>query len=114
MKVPSRIKKTTKQLGLDRKDYGVLRLPDGLETVGYDWFCGRNIKKIIVPSSVKVLEYAAFCSCKKLREVVFEPGSCLERIEDCCFFACRLKKIIIPKSVKYIGDDAFEWCNDLS
>ena len=104
----SQIKKTTEQLGLDQKDPKVLRLPGGLETVGCEWFCDSNVEKIIVPSSVKELDYCAFCGCEKLREVVFEPGSRLERIEDCCFLMCGLKKIIIPKSVKYIGDNAFE------
>ena len=58
----------------------MLRLPDGLETVGDGWFTGCIIEKLIVPSSVKMFRQRAFSYCVKLREIVFEPGSQLEVI----------------------------------
>lgn len=51
------------QLGIDQKDPKVLRLPDGLETVGDGWFEDTNIEKLIISSSVKTLGNCAFCDC---------------------------------------------------
>ena len=55
--------KTAKQLGFGQKDLKTLRLPDGLETIGSDWFWYTNIEKLIVSSSVKTLGNCAFGDC---------------------------------------------------
>lgn len=90
---------TPEQLGLGQSEDGVLRLPDGLETVGEQWFQQSRIEKVIIPSSVTVLGKRAFYYCGQLREVTFEPGSHLECIENACFNGCKFEKIVIPKSV---------------
>ena len=59
----------------------MLCLPDDLEAVGRRWFQHSGIEKVIVPNSVKTLGEGAFVGCERLREIVFEPGSRLERIE---------------------------------
>lgn len=38
LEIPPQVKMTLEQLGLDQKDPKLLRLPNGLETVGSDWF----------------------------------------------------------------------------
>ena len=60
LNIPSRVRKTPKQLGLDQKDSDVLRLPDGLEVVGEKWFSESDVEKLVVSSSVKVLRKCAF------------------------------------------------------
>ena len=80
LEIPPQVKKTPEQLGLDQKDPKVLRLPDGLETVGSDWFQHSEVEKVVVSKSVKVLGEGAFGFCASLREVAFEPDSRLEYI----------------------------------
>ena len=113
MEIPPRVGKTPEQLGFGQKDLKVLRLPNGLETVGDSWFVNTNIERLIVSSSVKTLGKFAFYNCKQLREVVFEPGSCLERIEEDCFRECGLTRIVIPGSVQHIGEFSFYSCYQL-
>ena len=67
MTIPQCVKKTPEQLGIGQTEPGVLRLPDGLETVEDNWFGYADIEKVIVSSSVKVLGGSAFCRCEKLR-----------------------------------------------
>ena len=99
MEIPPQVGKIAEQLGFGQDNLNVLRLPDGLETVGDGWFVSTNIEKLIVSSSVKTLGNCAFSCCRQLREISFEPGSCLERIEEYCFERCGLTRIVIPRSV---------------
>lgn len=99
LRIPSRVKKTSKQLGIGQRNPRTLYLPDGLETVENDWLMHSDAAKIVVSSSVRVLGERAFCYCKQLREVIFEPGSHLESIGDFCFSECMLREIVIPRSV---------------
>ena len=92
----------------------MLRLPDGLEVVGKEWFVDSSIKKLVVPSGVRVLDSKAFVRCQQLREVVFEPGSHLELIGDFCFAGCGIEKICLPGNLKTIVDFAFYGCQKLS
>ena len=55
--------KIAEQLGFGQKDLKVLRLPDGLETVGDSWFMHTGIERLIIPSSVKTLGKSAFSGC---------------------------------------------------
>lgn len=64
LKIPPQVKKTPEQLGLDQKDQRVVRLPDGLETVGNGWFRERDVEKLVVSSGVKVLGDSAFFGCR--------------------------------------------------
>ena len=82
LNIPSRVRKTPKQVGLDQKDSEELRLPDGLEAVGEEWFWESDVEKLVVSGSVKVLGKCAFGGCKQLCEVVFESGSHLESIGE--------------------------------
>ena len=77
------------------------------------WFTDSNIEKLFIPNTVRELEKYAFFNCKKLREVVFEPGSRLETIGEYCFSCCGLEDMVIPKSVWEIGSKAFSCCSNL-
>ena len=49
----------------------MLRLPDGIETIGNNWFVGAEIEKLVVPRSVRKFGEYAFSDCERLREVIF-------------------------------------------
>ena len=105
LRLPSHVKRTREQLGLDQ-DPKVLRLPHGLEVVGKSWFYWGDKEKLFIPNTVRELGEEAFDYCE-LREVVFEAGSQLETIRNCCFRCCGLEEVTIPKSVRNIGNYAF-------
>ena len=91
----------------------MLHFPHGLEVVGKGWFRDSDREKVFLPNTVRELGEDAFCSCEKLREVVFEPDSQLETIGDSCFEDCGLKEVFIPRSVRDIGNRAFFGCRNL-
>lgn len=64
-----------------------------------------NLKKVVIPKTVKVIGPYAFASCPLLSEVVLEEG--LETIEDWAFISCNIDNIELPKSIKSIGPNAF-------
>ena len=112
IRLPPHVTRTPQQLGLDQ-DPKVLRFPDGLEVVRNELFNFSDIRKLIIPNTVKKLGDRAFDGCKQLREVVFEPSSRLETIGSYCFAHCGIEQVTVPKSVRDIGDDAFNGCRRL-
>ena len=69
----------------------------------------KNLKKVVLPSNLKVLGEGAFTDCTALEEVVLP--STLEEIEWSAFCYCNsLKSILIPASVKIINQTAFYQC----
>lgn len=114
LRLPPQVRMTAGQLGVGQTDPEVLRLPDGLEEVCDNWLREREIEKLVVPACVKKLGCSAFCQCRQLREVIFEPGSQLEFIGRCCFAHCGIEQMILPASVRVIDDVAFYDCHELS
>ena len=88
----------------------MFRFPDGLQTVTNGLLADSSVEKVIVPNSVESLGESAFSECKQIHEIIFEPGSCLKSIGDCCFAGSGLREIIIPKSISSIGKSAFHNC----
>jgi len=86
-----------------------------LDTIGERAFAEcSNLKSIIIPKSVKIINKDAFVMCTSLESVTFEEESKLDTIGESAFGGCRnLKSIIIPKSVKIIDRDAFVMCTSL-
>ena len=82
---------------------GELNVAEGTVVIGSEAFLDRfNIDKVILPTSVKKIDYKAFAGCG-LRTIEI-PDKGLEEIEDLAFWDCKnLVKITIPKTVKYIG-----------
>ena len=91
-----------------------LYIHEGTEIIGREAFRFANIKRIIMPDSVKHLESSAFsyCFAKYIKlsgglsaienETMALPGQ---------FQGCdNLKKVSIPASVKYIADESFYNC----
>ena len=55
LRIPPHIRMTREQLGLDQEDPKVLRLPKGLEVVGFEWFRWSDIEKVFIPNTVREL-----------------------------------------------------------
>ena len=72
----------------------------------------QNLKKVILPNSIKVLGPNSFLNCTNLEEIKL-PKS-LEAISYSAFYNCySLKKIVFPKKVRSIGEKAFIGCGSL-
>lgn len=81
-----------------------LTLPVGLENLGVGTFeACRELKTVIVPSSVKTVPESAF-SFSGLETVTLEDG--ITAIEKEAFLSCAITKITIPSSVTSIGEHA--------
>ncbi len=73
----------------------------------------RTMTSVTIPSTVTVIEEAAFNECTALKKVVIP--SKVKTIESGAFWYCTgLKKVVIPKSVTKIGENAFKGCNSLT
>ena len=89
-----------------RKAGAEYRIPDGVVTLGYrGFYLNGNIQKIVMPSSLRVIDKQCFTSCRGLREAVFNKG--LREINDLAFSYCRLENVKLPDTVEWIGSSAF-------
>lgn len=72
----------------------------------------KNLKKVTLPSNLRILGEGAFTYCTTLEEVILP--STLEEIEWSAFAYCsNLKSIFIPASVKIINQTVFTDCTSL-
>ncbi len=81
-----------------------LTIPDGVETIGYEAFRFRSVKKVIMPDTVTKIEGSAFWG-SGLREVRLSNN--LQEIGNCAFYDHYLSEVIIPESVRVIVSSAF-------
>lgn len=85
------------------------KIPSFVEVIGGDAFCGNDhIVDITIPATVKKISYAAFASCKNLRNVIIE-GNGLTTVESRAFQTTKLISLNIPASVTSFSYDAFDW-----
>ena len=90
-----------------------VRLQEGLEIVGENWFTGCRIEKMMVPASVLEIQQNAFKYCYKLKSVELEKGSALEKIGFGAFYDSGLESFTCPPSLRGIADEAFSKCGQL-
>ena len=85
---------------------------EGLESIGkYTFLLCKNLTRVVIPSSVKIVEEGAFRGCCALSEVIFADESSLQRIGESAFRGCEvLKRINLPATVTDAGNDAFAGC----
>ena len=68
-------------------------------------FC-PDLREVVIPKSVTVLDSQAFCYCDRLESVSLPEG--LTYIGHSVFEGCNaLKEVIVPDNVEYIGEGAF-------
>lgn len=102
----------------DAVEYGltVVVIPEGTEAIPDNYFkieYGSNdLKKVVLPSSLKRIGTSAFYGCTKLEEINFPDG--LQVIGNYAFFKCKsLKSVEIPSTVESMGSNVFQECMGL-
>ena len=95
------------------KDIKKIIVPDSIKIIGYDaFFYCTNLTSINISDSVKSIGCDAFFGCGNLKSIII-PNS-VKKIESCAFYDCRsLTSIIISNSVKSIKHGAFSRCKNL-
>lgn len=94
---------------------GILKVPQtvfGLNVVSVGTqTSSKNIKKMVLPNTVRTIENYAFHQSKNLEEI--ELPSSLTEIGEYAFASSPLKSILIPEGVKNIGEGCFWRCRNL-
>lgn len=114
---------TLELLGYDVEPSGELILPDTVTYKGKEYVIERigdsafgwcqGITKVVIPGSVKELEYFAFGQCWKLQDVQLSNG--LKIIGKSAFVRdSKINSITIPESTVTIGESAFMGCDAIS
>ncbi len=70
-----------------------------------------TIKEVVLPDTIRIIDYKAFADCKKLETINFPDN--LETIGDYAFTTCHSLKSIDLKNVKKLGECAFQLCISL-
>ncbi len=78
-------------------------IPEGVIKVG-GFFDDLDLKEVVLPEGLEEITNDGFCGCKKLQTV--NLPSTLKSICSDCFDNTRVKKLSIPDGVEYIGDYA--------
>jgi hypothetical protein len=92
-----------------------IEIPKGVEKIGKDAFYScANLRKIVMPSTLKELEGRIFYDCDKLEEIDMSKVHLLKELPEDAFCNWKnVKQIEIPEGVEKIGKDAFYRCANL-
>ena len=108
----------TTQYYLDEDQYVIFNvtnrtITDGIpvRAIGKYAFSSANVSEIFIPSTVKIIDMAAFRYCRNLQTVHF-PDS-LEIIGENAFRETKFESLDFPDSVVEIGKNAFSDCSEL-
>lgn len=72
----------------------------------------NKIKKVVIPSTVQVINDYAFAECSSLEEVTI-PSS-VNTLGLCAFYKCTsLDNLYLPGSLQWIGNESFMRCSSL-
>lgn len=69
------------------------------------------MKRVLLPSTLKRIEYNAFYKCTGLKAIQLPTG--LGAIGKSCFQGSDLRKLALPASIREIGEGAFSECGRL-
>ena len=71
--------------------------------VGLQAFDSTDITSVFIPKSILYLNWGAFGNCQRLKEVIFEEGSNLQRCNNVVFWGCSsLEKLDFPETLNKI------------
>ena len=89
-------------------------IPNSVKSIEYSAFSNCELlKEITIPDSVTRIGAWAFHDCKSLKEIII-PNR-VTSIDDWTFYLCKsLQEIVIPNGVTSIGDNAFRYCESLT
>lgn len=93
---------------IDENGHAVI--PDGSTEIEECAFADcRNLVRVDIPGSVKVIKFGAFSGCTGLTSVVIPEG--VEEIQEFTFKKCTaLTDVSLPESLKRVSSDAFDYC----
>lgn len=112
-----------------------LTLKEGVTHIGSSCFARTNIKKLVLPKTVQVIDVSAFAACEKLTTVrlnkelqeidigafegcekltAIQLYEGLQKIGSDAFAGTNLKEIVIPSTVTEIWDTTFSGCSKLN
>ena len=75
-------------------------------SIGNSAFENTSLEEIVIPDSVKTLDYGCFAYCEYMKKITI--GKNVTEIWHNAFYNCaKLKEIYIPDSVKLLGDQCF-------
>ena len=85
------------------------KIPNGVERIGVGAFRNTNIKKVLFPESLKIIDKDAFLGAEKLEDVLF-PNS-LKEIRKNAFKWCNFKTgcVTFPPKIEIISPEAFDF-----
>lgn len=89
---------------------GEIKVPEGTIYIQSRAFSGCQIESVILPDSLKEIQYSAFEYCKNLKHVILGNGIIRigNRHVKSIFAGCEsLKHIDVPPQVNIIGEEAF-------
>lgn len=86
-------------------------IPKSVKTIGAGVFRENKLKKVTIPSSVKVIEDNAFRDCKKLTEIIIPDN--VNQLGQSAFQGCSSLYRVELSGQVYIGMSAFEDCSSL-
>lgn len=88
-------------------------VPEGITTLNNSQFAFcNNLKKINLPSTLKIVGDYAFLSANQIKEITIPEG--VEKVGYCAFFKCAaLESISLPSTLKNIDQTSFVGCNKL-
>lgn len=97
-----------------KSEISELRLPSTVKNIRYCSFYNcNNIEKIVIPSSVRILDRSSFSTMRMLQIVKIDEG--VTDIGYRAFGNCvNLKEIYLPSTLKNIGSEAFINCKKLT
>ena len=81
-------------------------IPDTVTIIGNSAFAERDLKEIVIPDSVEIIEDLAFTFCSNLRSVVFSKS--LKSIGSRAFEQCDITCLEIPASIESMAIDSFD------
>ena len=70
-----------------------------------------GLRDVVLPSTLKRIEYCAFMGCKNLKAVRFPEG--LEYLGVGCFYRTGLESVEFPASLRTISQASFSECESL-
>ena len=89
-----------------------IKLPNTITIIKIRGMSMLNVREIIIPASVEILETYAISGYKSCKKLVFAAGSKLREIKYGAFDRYLAESIIIPPNVQTIGKEVFyEWKN---
>jgi len=106
-----------------KRDSEVFEVPDGVISVSkHSFYNCKNLRKIIIPLSVKIIENNPFSNLPNMRlenkspHFIFKDGALYNKTMTTLFYyehGTKSKKLVVPEGVRIIGRHSFYNCQKI-